>query len=154
MALGWTCRCWARKLLPRKKTPRMVAIQVSVVAALREPGALKAPTPLEMASVPVMATHPPEKARSIRNVNAKPVGDAAGRRRHLRGVRGDSRRRAYRPSRAAQMPVPMSASIATMKAYVGTLNAAPDSRTPRRFTNIRTTIAPAQRGTVLVARDG
>ena len=29
-----------------------------------------------------------------------------------------------------------------MKTYVGTLNAIPDSRTPRRLTSIRTTIAP------------
>ena len=41
VSLGSTCRCWARKLMPRKKTPRMVAIQVSVMAALREAGALE-----------------------------------------------------------------------------------------------------------------
>jgi hypothetical protein len=35
----------------------------------------------------------------------------------------------------------MSASIMPMKRYVGTLNAMPDSRTPRRFTTINTNTA-------------
>ena len=139
--------------MPRKKTARMVTIQASVIAALREAGALKAPTPLEIASVPVMATHPSAKARSMRNVNAKPVGCRPRSRARAWGARGATEM-CVSPSMSRAMPVPISASITAMNTYVGRLNAAPDSRTPRRFTSIRTMIAQAQRGTVVLARTG
>ncbi len=45
----------------------------SVVAALRLFGFLKAGTPLEIASTPVRAAHPDEKARARRNTNASVV---------------------------------------------------------------------------------
>src|SRR5260221_7634635 len=52
--------------MPRKSVPRITAIQVSVVAALRGPGFLKAGTPLEMASTPVIAVQPAANALRIR----------------------------------------------------------------------------------------
>ena len=133
----------------------MAAIQVSVAAALRDPGALNAPTPLEMASVPVIATHPPENARSMRKVNANPVvmpptvvpGTTLADWAEMTSAGAP-------PKYRCAIPVPMSASMETMNTYVGRLNAAPDSRTPRRFTNIKTTIAAAQSGTVLGASAG
>ena len=45
----------------------MVLIHTRVVAAFRLRGSLKAVMPLEMASIPVRAVHPLEKARKIRN---------------------------------------------------------------------------------------
>ena len=44
----------------------------SVVAALRDLGLRKAGTPLLIASTPVSAAHPEEKARATRNTSAKP----------------------------------------------------------------------------------
>ena len=44
----------------------------SVVAALRDFGLRKAGTPLLIASTPVSAAHPEEKARASRNTIAKP----------------------------------------------------------------------------------
>ena len=63
--VGW--RRWARTEMPRKAVPRMTPIQVRVRPALRLSGALKALTPLEMASTPVRATAPDENARRRAN---------------------------------------------------------------------------------------
>ena len=48
----------------------------------------------------------------------------------------------------------MSASITRIKAYVGKLNAMPDSRTPRRLTTVSTTIDTTQSSTVCCSSDG
>ena len=48
---------------PRKKLPRITPITISVVAALCDSGFLNAGTPFEIASMPVRATAPDEKAR-------------------------------------------------------------------------------------------
>ena len=64
-SVGW--RRWASTEMPRKAVPRMTPIQVRVRPALRLSGALKALTPLEMASTPVRATAPDENARSRAN---------------------------------------------------------------------------------------
>ena len=45
----------------------------NVVAALRDLGRWKLGTPLEIASTPVRAAHPEEKARRTRNPPARPV---------------------------------------------------------------------------------
>ena len=45
----------------------MPAIQPMVIDALRDSGGLKAGTPFEIASTPVSAVQPEEKARSTRN---------------------------------------------------------------------------------------
>ena len=66
----------ASQLVPMKNTARIAAIHPSVVAAFFELGRRNALTPLEMASVPVMATHPSANARKIRKVNANPTGQA------------------------------------------------------------------------------
>ena len=50
--------------MPTNSTPRTTAITMSVVAALRASGGLKAGTPVAIASVPVRATAPDENARS------------------------------------------------------------------------------------------
>ena len=50
----------------------MVPMSSRVVAALRLLGFWKAGTPFEIASTPVSAAHPDEKARSNRKAIAKP----------------------------------------------------------------------------------
>ena len=49
--------------MPKKKTPRMVTMATRVLAAFLASGFLKAGTAIEMASTPVRATAPDEKAR-------------------------------------------------------------------------------------------
>ena len=51
-------------------------INASVVAALRDLGFLNAGTPLEMASTPVSAADPDEKARASRKTKPMPVMEA------------------------------------------------------------------------------
>ena len=52
--------------MPKNMTARMLLIQISVTAALRLLGALNAVIPLDIASMPVRAVHPLEKARKTR----------------------------------------------------------------------------------------
>src|SRR3954469_20051719 len=109
-----------------KNTARIVAIQPSVVAAFRAPGDLNAPTPFEIASVPVIATHPSANPRRMRNTNANPSGvgsvlvDAP--------AMGAAVAVAFPPVHTWYSPRPINTIIITMKTYVGTLNAIPDSR--------------------------
>lgn len=51
----------------------MLPSMSKVVAALRDLGFRKAGTPLLMASTPVRAAQPEEKARAIRKTNATPI---------------------------------------------------------------------------------
>ena len=101
-----------------------------------------------MASVPVIAAHPSANPRSSRNSRAKPAGLTP-----WRAVAGSTSSGAVIGSGPAppctfQSPMPMSASIIAIKAYVGRLKATPDSRTPRRFTSISKTIATTPMATV------
>ena len=111
----------------------MVPSSASVVAAFLLFGFLNAGTPLLIASTPVSAAHPDENARRSRNAAAIPLEHRArtGPRPRCRG------RRFGRPAdaRTASRPKPQTAipRMAAMKMYVGIANAAPDSRTPRRF---------------------
>ena len=50
-----------------------------------------------------------------------------------------------------QIAIPM---MATMKMYVGIANSAPDSRTPRRFSAVRSTTSPTASGTSCPSRNG
>src|SRR6478672_3088110 len=138
-------------LVPRKKTARIAAIHPSVTAAFRELGRRNAPTPFEIASVPVIATHPSANPRRMRNASANPaipelswVGDA--------GVVVGAL--VAEPVQAWNRPMPIMAIIITMKTYVGTLNAIPDSRTPRRLTTASSTTAAMHKRTVCCMRDG
>ena len=54
------------KVMPRKSVPRMSDIQINVTPALRLRGSRKAVVPLEIASTPVSAVVPLEKACSKR----------------------------------------------------------------------------------------
>ena len=126
--------------MPRKKTARIATIQPSVIAAFFGAGALNAATPFEIASVPVIATHPSANPRRMQK-RQREAGDPerlACACRHRIAVRAPA---APMPAQAVDTdPTPISASIIAMKTYVGTLNAMPDSRTPRRLTTMSSTI--------------
>jgi hypothetical protein len=51
-------------------------------------------------------------------------------------------------------PVPISASIATTNAYVGTANRIPDSRTPRRLATVSRSTNTKESATLCDASDG
>jgi hypothetical protein len=53
-----------------------------------------------------------------------------------------------------QIPVATSAYIAATNAYVGTANAMPDSRTPRRFTAVSRAMNSSESSTLCGARLG
>ncbi len=59
--------------MPQNMVTAIAPISSSVVAALRDFGLRKAGTPLEIASTPVSAAQPEEKARSSRKTRAKPA---------------------------------------------------------------------------------
>ena len=61
--------CAARIDRPRNSVPRIVDMIAKVFRALRHSGFLKAGTPFEMASTPVTAVPPDEKACS--NLNSR-----------------------------------------------------------------------------------
>ena len=61
---GATCIRDANTDRPRNMTPRQEPMTTSVLRALRHSGTLKAETPFEMASTPVTAAPPWEKARN------------------------------------------------------------------------------------------
>ena len=68
-----------RKETPTKNIPNRLAITVSVIAAFLDALGLKTGTPFEMASVPLMATAPAEKARSTsHNVTGSRTGKRGG----------------------------------------------------------------------------
>ncbi len=69
--------------MPKKKTPSSVAMMVKVIAAFLDSGFWNAGTPFEIASVPLIATAPAEKARRINHrvsvsVCGRMGGGAAG----------------------------------------------------------------------------
>ncbi len=80
MGLGSGCPLLARKLIPRNIDTAIVPMMARVVAAFRAWGRRKAGTPLEMASTPVSAVDPEEKAWSTTNnptVLAVPMGKSS-----------------------------------------------------------------------------
>ena len=71
---GTACIWPARKVMARNRLPRMPDIHIRVMPALWLRGSLKAVMPFEMASMPVSAAVPLEKACRIRN---RPTTDTA-----------------------------------------------------------------------------
>ncbi len=59
--------------MPQNMVTASMPIAASVVAAFFDLGLRKAGTPLEIASTPVSAAQPDEKARSSRKTSAKPA---------------------------------------------------------------------------------
>ena len=122
---------------PRNMTPRIVLISTRVVRALRAWGLRKMLTPLEIASVPVMAELPLAKERRRKKADtprinpplAWPIGtvpDCAG---WSGSVPADSR----------TSPKTISSAMLKMKKYVGMAKTRPASRMPRRLPKARMT---------------
>src|SRR2546422_7961285 len=66
-------------VIPRNRPPKIVAIQIMVVAAFWDAGGRKAGTPFEIASMPVKAVQPEENARRSRNsVSPSTAGTGGG----------------------------------------------------------------------------
>ena len=107
-----------------KKVIARIPRMPSVRDALRAWGRRNALTPLAIASTPVRAVDPEAKARmSTKNpIAPTPTGIGSG------ATVGP-----HTPSAQRAAPARTNASIETMNAYVGSANASPDSRTPRRF---------------------
>src|SRR5215218_788130 len=131
----------------------MAPSSARVVAAFLLFGFLNAGTPLLMASTPVSAAQPEENARRIRNPIAKVAVPL------LKGLSGAMSRPALAASGRlpnSNRPKPHAAipRMVIMKTYVGTANAVPDSRTPRRFIVVRNSTAMTATKAWLPARAG
>ncbi len=111
-----------------------------VAAALRPFGLRNAGTPFEMDSTPVRAAHPDENARSSKKANAKPPSPST-KLSSSTIVRSAVAASGRSPPMYWTNPHRLMPKIATMNRYVGTANAVPDSRTPRRLTAISTSVA-------------
>src|SRR5207302_6384274 len=98
------------------RTPR-------VVAAFFPFGGRKAPTPFEIASTPVSATAPEEKARTRTKRPTAPIPSVTGCGTAACG---------HVPATHFAMPAAAMMYIAATNEYVGRAHAIPDSRTPRR----------------------
>jgi hypothetical protein len=64
-------------MMPQNMVTASAPIRASVVAAFRDLGLRKAGTPLLMASTPVSAAQPDEKARSSRKTRANPASPSS-----------------------------------------------------------------------------
>ena len=95
--------------MPSSSEPRMTDIQISVMPALRLRGSLKAGMPLEIASTPVRAVVPLEKARRIRNSDQRLRAV-----QHLHGRRVDHRAQRARADSATR-PTTTVTNIMTTK---------------------------------------
>jgi hypothetical protein len=62
--MAWICP--DRKVILRKRLPRIAAMTIKVIPAFRLRGSLKAVIPLDIASIPVKAAVPLEKACKIK----------------------------------------------------------------------------------------
>ena len=76
-SLGTTCILAASQEMPRNMEPSRTAMMTSVWRACFHSTGLKAGTPLEMASTPVMAAPPEAKACRISTTLAAPVASSA-----------------------------------------------------------------------------
>lgn len=115
----------------------------SVVAALRLFGLRKLGTPLLTASTPVSAVHPEANARSATATRASPPSacPAAGSTTNpADSATGVS------PATTRASPTAIMRKATTTNPYVGTANARPDSRTPRRFATVSNATSPSDIG--------
>src|SRR5436305_1400221 len=99
---------------------------VSVLRALITVGSLNAVTPLLTASTPVIAVQPLANAR----ISSQKL--ATG------GCKAGGSMDVGRPPASTVLPTPMAitARSVAINRYVGTMNATPDSLTPRRLTTV------------------
>ena len=129
----------------------MIPIISSVVAALRDFGFWKAGTPLLIASTPVSAAAPCEKARITRNTKASPATcEWSG----AICTEALSARISCPSTSARNSPTAIMPSTPMRNAYTGTASTPPDSRSPRRLIAVSTAIAATANHTLCVATNG
>ena len=126
----WMPDHWLRAMIEASIVIDRTPMSSSVVAAFLLLGFLKAGTPLEMASTPVRAAHPDEKARSNRNPAARPVSSVPPSGRSVKLALSAGASVPLKCWMKPKMPMPM---MARMNRYTGSAKALPDSLTPRRF---------------------
>ena len=127
--------------MPASRTASRATITVSVRRAFATAGGANALTPLLTASTPVIAVQPLANERSSNHTlaAATPAGRAPGA---TTGV-------GWPPAvTALAVPIARTAISVPTKRYVGTANTTPDSRTPRRLTNVMITSVIRQRASV------
>ena len=137
--------CTARYDTPRKREIAIPPITSNVVAAFRPCGGRKALTPFEIASTPVSAAAPDEKARRTTRTPTVPAPVASGL---------DTCACGHAPETHLPIPVPIIAYITATNAYVGSAKRIPDSRTPRRFTSVSNKTKSSERPTWWDLSDG
>jgi hypothetical protein len=120
----WTCT--ESQEIPTNIVIAITPMIASVSAAFFSCGRRNAGTPLEMASTPVRAVAPDEKARRITN---RPIAFAVVAALLI----GSTASVVGQPPRHWTNPSTIRTRIETTKPYVGTANRVPDSRAPRRF---------------------
>ena len=120
-------------------------MRTRVVRAFLAWGSRKTLTPLEMASVPVMAELPLAKARRRKKAEtprmSPPLACPSGSVPWLDDALGRS------PAASRPRPTTMSTAMLAMKKYVGTANTRPASRMPRRLPKARITTKAIDNGT-------
>ena len=127
----------ARNEIPRNIITEIAPIVAKVCWAFRDWGRRNAGMAFEMASTPVSAVAPEEKACRI----TKRLNGAAVFAKLAIGCTCWPNAVGHPPTHFAS-PMTIVARIAAMNAYVGSAKIAPVSRTPRRFTTVRSTRAP------------
>ena len=140
--ISWTCgsstKCtparWASVRMLRIMTTAIVPSRSSVAAAFFDRGLRNAGTPLLIASTPVSAAQPEEKARSTRKAPARPVSPSS-KPGSLARVNCALAAGSSVPARDWNTPTTIISPIEPMKMYTGMANARPDSRTPRRLSS-------------------
>src|SRR5687767_13066351 len=120
--------------MPTNIVTAITAMVISVAAAFFDSGGLKAGTPSEIASTPVMAVQPLANAVSKANAVSIPAlnvgsGSTGG------GAVGS-------PEETRQRPDAISMSMIAMKPYVGAANMRADSRMPRKLPSISSITNP------------
>ena len=110
---------------------------------MRADGGWKAGTALEIASMPVIAVAPEEKARSTNSTVSPSIGSTVLVRLSAKPV-----------VEASTKPTAINIAMPSTNAYVGAEKSAPASRTPRRLPASRIAIADSPNATLASPRPG
>ncbi len=128
----------ASPMMPQNMVTASRPIAARVVAAFLLLGLRKAGTPLLIASTPVSAAQPEEKARSSRKTRAKPARPWCSGLIVYSEVGACMVSPRTSPRKAPQM---IMMNTPATKRYVGMAKSLPDSLTPRRFISVSSTMA-------------
>src|ERR1700730_18028019 len=133
--------------MPASSTIKMEIITVKVRCAVFTTGSRNAVTPLLTASTPVIAVQP--LANDLSSSHTLTPTTAAGS-----GEGGTTGVGCPPDVIIFTVPIPSVIRSVPTKRYVGIMNNAPVSRTPRKFTTVMTNKMTRQMGSVRGSRDG